>query len=434
MEAVTAISLDGLGRFHVADGPLLGLAAGAPVRGSLQSVSGGHVIIRRHNGHIAGRVLRPGKPTIALRGAPGAPLQWRLDNRSHQPPCVVVSPDGFGTTAASGAASGDAPPSPPQRDGAGDTGTVIDVLAVYTADALTDAGSVNAMETDILSWFDASNAALDDSGINTQLRVVGMDNVDGAETGDLLVQLRQTSDGMFDEVHALRNSLGADVVIMFVDSTDEDNNGQDDYCGIAYVITTPGGRPTYAFGVVMDYCAQWGHTLVHEIGHLHGCAHDAENAGVAGIDDHAYGWVFWGAGDTCDDDRYCTIMAYQGLDEIEDCPDPGDSASIWTSRIGLFSTPDLDYEGTPVGDADDADNVSIWNDRCSVTASYRTSVIPLTCPGDIDASGEVDMLDLLGLLTAWGAVSGGDDADINDDLEVGVVDLLVLLNGFGRCA
>jgi hypothetical protein len=31
-------------------------------------------------------------------------------------------------------------------------------------------------------------------------------------------------------------------------------------------------------------------------------------------------------------------------------------------------------------------------------------------------------------------VSGGDDADINDDLEVGVVDLLVLLNGFGRCA
>jgi hypothetical protein len=61
-------------------------------------------------------------------------------------------------------------------------------------------------------------------------------------------------------------------------------------------------------------------------------------------------------------------------------------------------------------------------------------VIPLLCPGDIDDSGEVDMEDLLALLVSWGPVAGGEAADINSDLSVGVVDLLVLLNGYGRCA
>jgi hypothetical protein len=331
------------------------------------------------------------------------------------------------------ATSRDTPP-PPQRDGAGDSGGIIDVLGVYTSDALLDAGSVDAMETDILSWFDASNATLYDSGIATQLRVVGMDQVDDPETGDLLTQLRLTSDGMFDEVHDLRDDLGADIVVLFVASTDEDDNGADNYCGKAYVITTSGGRASYAFGVVLNDCAQTGYSLVHEMGHLHGCAHDAGNAGVAGIHDHAYGWVFWGAGDTCDDDRYCTVMAYQGFDDIDDCPSSGDTSMVWTHRIGLFSTPDIDYDGTPVGDADDANNVSVWNERSSVTAGYRTSVIPLLCPGDIDDSGEVDMEDLLALLVSWGPVAGGEAADINSDLSVGVVDLLVLLNGYGRCA
>lgn len=442
LEAVTAITIDGVGQFAIHPQPLLGLSTRSSLRGSLHGVPGGTLVVRRHHGHIAGRVLRPGRPPIAFHVAPGAALQWRMEDRSDQRPCLGVATDealGDAANAPDGqAASSDPPPPPPQRDGAGDTGDIIDVLAVYTADALADAGSVDAMETSILSWFDASNIALDDSGITTQLRVVGMDEVTGSESGDLLEQLRLTSDGAFDEVHYLRNGLGADIVVLFVDSTDEDDNGFDDYCGIAYVITTIAGFPNYAFSVVKGSCADTGYTLVHEMGHLHGCAHDIdtviETGGASGIYDHAYGWVFWGAGDTCEDDRYCTIMAYQGLDEMDDCPDPGDSSWIWTQRIGLFSTPDLDWDGTPVGDVDDADNVSVWNERCSVTAGYRTSVIPLNCPGDVDVSGEVDMVDLLALLTAWGTVTGGDDADINEDLEVGVLDLLVLLDGYGRCA
>lgn len=421
LERLHAIDLDGLGRFQLSEPPLLGLQAAGPLRG--MTAAGEQVLLRRHLGQLAGRVIRPGKPVIAFRSGPEGRLQWSTAEPLVEHSCGAGDP----------VAADDDPPPPPQRDGAGDSGDTIDVLAVYTSDALAAGGSVAAMETDILSWFDASNGTLSDSGINTQLRVVGMDLVEGIEDGDLLEQLRLTSDGMYDSVHATRDGLGADVVVMFVESTDEDDNGLDDYCGIAYVIKTLTGRPDYAFGVVKRSCAQSGYTLVHEVGHLHGCAHDAANAGISGIEPHAYGWVFWGAGDSCDQDRYCTVMAYGGLDEIDDCPDPGDSQWVWTQRIGLFSTPTLSHDGTPVGDADDADNVTVWNDRCSVTAGYRTSVIPVDCPGDIDASGEVDMFDLLGLLSVWGPAGGGDSADINEDLQVGVLDLLVLLDRFGRC-
>ena len=263
--------------------------------------------------------------------------------------------------------------------------------------------------------------------------VLGMELVEGAESGDLLAQFRATADGVFDEAHGLRNGLGADVMVLFVNSTDEDGNGVNDYCGRAYVIKSAGGSPSSACAVIQTTCAATGYTLIHEMGHLHGCAHDAANAGVSGIEPHAYGWVFWGADDSCDDDRWCTVMAYGGLDEINDCPDEGDSEFVWTQRIGLFSTPDLDHDGTAVGDAVEADNVRVWNDRAPVTAGYRASLIPLDCPGDVDASGEVDMLDLIQMLGAWGVVSGGHGADINEDLQVGLLDLLVLLDRFGRC-
>ena len=58
------------------------------------------------------------------------------------------------------------------------------------------------------------------------------------------------------------------------------------------------------------------------------------------------------------------------------------------------------------------------------------------CPGDLDASGDVGVKDLLILLGAWGPCPPKEDcpADFDDSGDVGVKDLLVLLGAWGPCS
>ncbi len=60
-------------------------------------------------------------------------------------------------------------------------------------------------------------------------------------------------------------------------------------------------------------------------------------------------------------------------------------------------------------------------------------VVLETKPGDVDGSGEVDVLDLLQLLGAWGPCSQCDD-DLDGDGVVDVLDLLVMLASWGPCS
>ena len=55
------------------------------------------------------------------------------------------------------------------------------------------------------------------------------------------------------------------------------------------------------------------------------------------------------------------------------------------------------------------------------------------CPGDVDASGEVDFNDLVGLLNDFGPCGGFCIADLNDDGAVTFADLVLLLNNVGPC-
>jgi hypothetical protein len=58
--------------------------------------------------------------------------------------------------------------------------------------------------------------------------------------------------------------------------------------------------------------------------------------------------------------------------------------------------------------------------------------IATECVGDLDASGDVNVFDLLALLDAWGDCPGCD-ADLNGDDVVNVFDLLHLLEAWGDC-
>jgi len=57
---------------------------------------------------------------------------------------------------------------------------------------------------------------------------------------------------------------------------------------------------------------------------------------------------------------------------------------------------------------------------------------PITCVGDLNGDGVVNVSDLLALLGAWGP-NPGHAADINGDGVVNVSDLLILLGAWGDC-
>ena len=58
-----------------------------------------------------------------------------------------------------------------------------------------------------------------------------------------------------------------------------------------------------------------------------------------------------------------------------------------------------------------------------------------TVPGDVDADGHVDVVDLLWLVDAFGSVTGDANydarCDFNSDGSVDVVDLLTMVENFG---
>jgi hypothetical protein len=56
-----------------------------------------------------------------------------------------------------------------------------------------------------------------------------------------------------------------------------------------------------------------------------------------------------------------------------------------------------------------------------------------TCPADIDDSGEVDVLDLVELIVAWGPCGVDCPADIDGSGEVDVLDLVELIVAWGPC-
>ncbi len=87
----------------------------------------------------------------------------------------------------------------------------------------------------------------------------------------------------------------------------------------------------------------------------------------------------------------------------------------------------------------DAVNGGIEGYAYFVDSFINLDVIPAPpcappCPADLDGDGNVGILDLLALLSAWGPCSGDCPSDFNGDGIVGILDLLKLLANWGPCA
>jgi fibronectin type 3 domain-containing protein len=264
-----------------------------------------------------------------------------------------------------------APPAPPvtayNLQSAGlvgdDDGTLLDVMVVYTPSARIGAGSTSAMESAIANAINLSNNSYNNSQINTQMQLVHTTEVNYTESNFAyetnLDHLTYTNDGYMDNIHTLRNTYSADLVVLIRESGS--------YCGIAWMLQqgTENYFDQYAFAVVSRGCIS-NYSVAHETGHNLGAHHNFQDASGNGYYNYSYGHIVNGS--------FRTIMAYLNNNVCTSgCP-----------RINYWSNPNVSYNNQPTGTSS-ADNARTLNSTRTIAARFRDGPPP-TVPTNINGS------------------------------------------------
>ena len=220
-----------------------------------------------------------------------------------------------------------------------DSGLVIRVLVAYTPQASSAAGNINAL---IQLAIDETNLSYLNSGIEARLQLVYKYQTAYVESGNLKTdrnRFRIAGDGIMDEVHGLRNQVGADVAILIT--------GSGSGCGIAADIMA---NANTAFAVVKESCATGYYTFGHEIGHLQGARHNPQ------ADPNIFPFVY-GHGYYNQVANWRTIMSYN-------CPGG-------CTRLPYWSNPHRTYGGNTMGSSTQH-NARVLNDTALTVANFRT--------------------------------------------------------------
>ena len=206
------------------------------------------------------------------------------------------------------------------------TAVTVDVAVVYTPAAREALGGAAAVAALVDLGIAETNQALAASGVRHRLRLVERSEVAYNETGDPGVELRRLivgSDGHLDEVHALRDRVGADMVNFMV--------GESDACEFAF--------PGRVFTLTRRGCG-----FSHVLGHSLGLSHDrydvhGEGRGAA---HPGYGYVNQSglAPGAAPDRRWRTLMS-----DPSQCSDAGTVCP----RVLRFSNARQTWNGDPLG-------------------------------------------------------------------------------------
>lgn len=222
--------------------------------------------------------------------------------------------------------------------------STINVLVVYTASAASAAGGNIASRIQLA--VDETNTSYVNSGVTINMVRVHTAQVTYNESGRSFSQhvasLRGTTDGSMDNVHTLRNTYAADVVVLVVNDSEA--------CGVASTIKA---TATTAFAVAHYTCITGYYSFGHEVGHLQGARHDLFVDGT--LTPYAYGHGFIPS-----TKNWRTIMAY------------GNNCSNCT-RIQWWSNPLKTYPATGqvMGTTTREDNARVLNTTAATVAAFR---------------------------------------------------------------
>lgn len=316
-------------------------------------------------GHVRGDPLRP-----VLLTTRGGTMAGVVTTRERS---FVIRPDGTGFTRIDEAdrarrvAGTDVEVASPEPNARAigdpgplaDDGSAIDVLFVFTTSARRKLGGGAGVVASVNNAIAAANTAYQRSGVVQRLRLVGLMDVAYAETASAetdLARLTSPDDGVMDEVHAVRNVTGADLVQLLV--------GPDTYnlCGRGHLMEAGQLTAQFApsgFSVVDagsgDCTTDF--TSTHELGHNMGANHaPGDPVSSRPVFPYAFGYKD-------PPNAFRTMMAYECFDAlmIDICP------------VGLFfSNPGQTYNGQPTGTTTQ-NNATVLNETRLAVANFRSS-------------------------------------------------------------
>jgi hypothetical protein len=230
----------------------------------------------------------------------------------------------------------------------------IDIMVIYTDDARAASGGTDAIEAEMFLALEETNQSYINSNINQRLRLVHIEEINYAETGNTTTdrdRLQAPADGFLDNIHTLRNTFAADLVAFIVESNV-------DLCGKAFIMNPVSTAfETFGFGVVIRDCATGNFSFGHEMGHIMSARHDWAADGTDNSPFH-FNHGFTQPAPSMGG-PWRTVMSTAG-----------------GTRLPFWSNPGVNFGGDPTGtntEPQPTDNHQVLNDTAATVANFRCS-------------------------------------------------------------